>query len=156
VLPARFQNGELSPAVDVQICIRILHRVDVACLAGKIEENVLSLDEVAHAVPVSDIRDVYAYLVLDAVNIVKAAPILRYQTVNQCDLRSKSHEPSSKVGADEAEAASYQDLLVPELFIVHRRRGLQREKRIRVPMPLAPNKGAMPWKVLEYFYLKEV
>jgi hypothetical protein len=116
----------------------------------------LSLDQVVHAVPVSDVRDVYAHLVLDAVNIEKAAPILRNQTVDQCNLRSESHEPSSKVGADEAEAAGYQNLLIPELFIVHRRRGLQTDRRIRIPIPFVPNKGAMPWKVLEYFYLKAV
>jgi hypothetical protein len=58
VFPAGFQDEQLGPAVDVEIQKRILHRVEMACLAGEVEQIVLTLDQVSHAEFIPNVRNV--------------------------------------------------------------------------------------------------
>ena len=48
VLPAGLEDRQLRAAVDLQIRVRIPHRVDVADLAGQIEDHVLIANQRLH------------------------------------------------------------------------------------------------------------
>src|SRR2546422_656173 len=43
LVPARLEDRELAPAVDLEIRVRIRHRVEVARLSCEVEEEVLAL-----------------------------------------------------------------------------------------------------------------
>ena len=58
VFPACFQDEELGPAIDVEIHKRIFHGVEVACLAGEVEQIVLALDQVSDAEFISNVSDI--------------------------------------------------------------------------------------------------
>jgi hypothetical protein len=60
VFPGGFQDEQLGTAVDVEIHKRILHRVEMACLAGEVEQIVLTLDQVSHAEFIPNVRNVDA------------------------------------------------------------------------------------------------
>ena len=74
VRAARLENRELAAAVDLEIGVRVAHRVEVARLAGQVEEVVLPSDEMAEAVLVADVRDVHRDVVLDAGDVEAALP----------------------------------------------------------------------------------
>ena len=59
VLAHRLQDPELAAAVDLEVGEGIGHRVDVADLAGEVEEHVLAAHQVLHAVA-AHVRDVDA------------------------------------------------------------------------------------------------
>ncbi len=67
VLPARLEEGELAAAVDLEIGVRIPHAVDVAHLAGEVEDHLAVAYEVGHRRALPDVRDVDAQPILDAV-----------------------------------------------------------------------------------------
>ena len=46
VLPASFEQRELTPAIDFEIGVGVVHAVDMADLAGQVEDHVLPADEV--------------------------------------------------------------------------------------------------------------
>ena len=58
VMAAGLEDRELAAAVDLEIRVRIAHGVDVARLAGEVEEIVLIADEVVQAVLVAHVGDV--------------------------------------------------------------------------------------------------
>ena len=96
-LPAGLQDGELRPAVDLQVGVRILHRVHVAGLPGQVEEIVLALHQVVHAVRVAHIGDVDPHPVLDAGDVEQVAAVFRDQAVHQGDLRPELDQPPGQV-----------------------------------------------------------
>ena len=83
VLAAGFEDGELRAAVDLQVGVRVLHRVHVAGLAGQVEQVVLPLHEVAHAVLVAHVGDIDADAVLDAGDVEEVAAVFGDQAVDQ-------------------------------------------------------------------------
>jgi hypothetical protein len=60
VVPTRFQDEQLGPAIDVEIHKRIFHGVEMACLAGKVEQIVLTLNQVSHAEFIPNVSNVDA------------------------------------------------------------------------------------------------
>ena len=101
MFPAGLENGELRAAVDLQVGVRVLHRVHVAGLAREIEQEVLPLHQVFHAVLVTDVRDIHPDRVLDLFDIEQVAAIFRDETVHKDDLRPKPDQTRGQVGADE-------------------------------------------------------
>ena len=77
LVPARLEDRELAARVDLEVGVRVGHRVEVARLAGEVEEDVLVADEVAEAVLVADVGDVHGQPVLDAGDVVEQAAVLR-------------------------------------------------------------------------------
>ena len=48
VVAARLEHGELAAAVDLEVCKWVLHRVDMAHLAGQIEDDRLAAHQALH------------------------------------------------------------------------------------------------------------
>ena len=65
VLAARLEDRELRAAVDLQIGVRVDHRVEVARLPGEVEDARPGRDEVLEAVLVAHVGDVDVNSVLD-------------------------------------------------------------------------------------------
>ncbi len=103
--PARLENRQLRAAVDVEIGIRIPHAVDVADLAGEIEDDVLILDEHVHRVSVAQIGDVHANPILEAADVEVVAAVVGEQRVDQQNVGAKRGKLVGQVAADESEAA---------------------------------------------------
>ena len=80
----------------------------MAHLAGQVEEHVLALHQVLHAVP-AHVGDVDADLVLVAGEVEEVAAVVRQQAVDRRHLRPEVGERAAQVRADEAEAAGDQD-----------------------------------------------
>ena len=83
MLTAGFEYRDLGATVDFEIGIRIDHRIHVAGLAGEVEEELVILHEVAHAVLVAHIGDIDLHTVLDPGDVEKVAAILRDEAVEQ-------------------------------------------------------------------------
>ena len=109
LVPARLEDRELAPRVDLEIGVRVGHRVEVARLAGEVEEDVLVANEVAEAVLVADVGDVHRQPVLDAGDVVEQAAVLGHERVDDRDHRAQLEQLAREVGADEAEATGDQN-----------------------------------------------
>ena len=75
VLAAGFQDRNLRAAVDVQVGVRVLHRIRMTRLPRQIEEEVLSLDQIAHAVLIAHIGDVDLHPAVNIGDVAQIAPI---------------------------------------------------------------------------------
>jgi hypothetical protein len=69
VVAARFQDRKLCPAVDLQIGVRIRHRIEMARLTRQIEQHVSAAHQVSHAMLITYVGDVHRHMLLDAVDI---------------------------------------------------------------------------------------
>src|SRR5581483_6557027 len=106
---ARFENRELAAAVDVEIRVRIADAVDVAHLAGEVEDDGAILHEVVHRALLPDVGDVDLDAVRDAVDVEQVAAVRGNQRVDEKDVRAEIDEPAREVAADEPEAAGHHD-----------------------------------------------
>ena len=111
VLAACFKDRELRGAVDIEVGIRVLHRVHMAGLAGQVKECVLPLDEVLEAVRVSNIGNVDGYVGSPVGNIGPIAAIEWNHGVHDGDLMSIRGESQSEVGANKAHATGDKNAL---------------------------------------------
>jgi hypothetical protein len=111
LVPARFEDRQLAAHVDLEIGVRVEHRVEMARLTGEVEQVVLVSHEEAQAVLVADIRDVDVHAVLDAGHVVEQAAVLGDQRVDQHDARTHRHQLPREVRTDEPEPAGDQDTL---------------------------------------------
>ena len=114
VVTARLEDRELRAAVDLEVGVRVGHRVEVARLAGEVEDHVAPAHERPQAVLVPDVRDVDVHAVVDPGDVVPAAAVLRDERVDEADVRARRHERVREVRADEAEAAGDQHALALE------------------------------------------
>jgi hypothetical protein len=76
VFAARFKNKQLGPAIDVEVHKRIFHGIEVACLAGEVEQIVLALDQVSHTEFITNVGDVDANPAFMAIQIEEITPVL--------------------------------------------------------------------------------
>jgi hypothetical protein len=97
VTPARLENRELRTCIDVKIWIGISHRVQMTGLAGQIEENVRTFNQVIHAVRIANVSNVKADGVLKVSDVCKVSAVLRDQAVNQGDIRASPDESSGEL-----------------------------------------------------------
>ena len=72
-LAARLENRQLAAAVDVEIGVRIPHAVDVAHLAGEVEDDLAIAHQMVHRAFLADVGDVDADAVGDAVDVEEVA-----------------------------------------------------------------------------------
>jgi hypothetical protein len=100
--PARFEDGQLRTAVDLEVRVRVPHAVDVADLPRQVEDDLAVLDQAVHRRHVAHVGDVDADVVLDSVDVVPVGTILRVHGVDQQDVRAGGHELPCQVAADEA------------------------------------------------------
>ena len=114
LVPARLQDRELAARVDLEVRIRVGHRVEVARLAGEVEEDVLVANEEAEAVLVAHIGDVHRQPILDAGDVVEQAPVRRDERVDDRDSCVQLEELAREVGADEAESTGDENPLAGE------------------------------------------
>jgi hypothetical protein len=58
VMAARFEQRELRAAVDLEVGVRVAHAVDVADLAGEVEDDVLAPHQIVHRARLADVGDI--------------------------------------------------------------------------------------------------
>jgi hypothetical protein len=61
-----------SESFDLEIFIRVLHRIEMTGLSGEVEEIILFLHELLYAVFVAHVGDVDVHLVFDFGNVEQA------------------------------------------------------------------------------------
>ena len=85
--------------------MRVAHAVDVADLAGQIEDHVLPAHQIVHRRLLADVGDVDAQPVFEAADVEQIAAVVVDQRVDDQDARAEVDELPREVAADEAEAA---------------------------------------------------
>ncbi len=102
--PARLENRQLAAAVDLEIGVGILHAVDVAHLAGEVEDDLAIANQVVHGAFLADVGDVDANFVGDAVDVEEIRARSGNERVHQQHVGAELDEAVGDVAADEAEA----------------------------------------------------
>src|SRR6185437_15361209 len=100
-----FEHRQLCAAVDLEIGERIEHAVDVAHLAGEVENDLAIADQDLHGRSVSYVRNVHAHPVGDAMEVEQIAAVLGNHGVDEEHVRSELDEPPYEIAADEAQAS---------------------------------------------------
>ncbi|OQA20566.1 MAG: hypothetical protein BWY63_01498 [Chloroflexi bacterium ADurb.Bin360] len=103
-LPAGFQDRDLAAAVDFQIRERIDHAIQMTHLSGEIEQIILILDQVIHAMGVTHIGDVHPHAVLNFCDVEEIAAVIRDQGIHQQHIRTQIHQSVRQMTADEAQS----------------------------------------------------
>ena len=111
----RFQDGELRVAIDLQIGQRIRHRIEVACLASEVEEIILSLHQIAHAVGIAHVRDVDLQAVAEWLDVKKIPAIIRDEAVEHRDLRAEMEQLLREIRSDKSKPAGDQNFAALEM-----------------------------------------
>jgi hypothetical protein len=120
VVAAGLEHGQLTPAVDLQIGVRIAQAVDVAHLPGEIEDHVATLHEIVHRALLADVRNVDADAIGDAVDVEQVAAVVGDERVDEQHVGPRRHELTGEVAADEPEAArDHHRAAAIELAMVH-------------------------------------
>ena len=114
VLAAGFEDGQLAPAVDVEVGVRVLHRVEMAHLSREVEDERLPAHEVIHAVLVAHVGNVDLEAVFQPGHVEQLAAVLGDERVDDGDARAQRDKPISHGAADEAQAARDEDGLIVE------------------------------------------
>jgi hypothetical protein len=117
VVAARLQDRELAARVDLEVVVGVGHRVQVARLAGEVEEDVLALHEVAKRVDVPHVRDVHRHAVLEPRDVGEVAAVLGDQGVHEQDPCAGLDELPRQRRPDEAEASRDQHPLAAERLV---------------------------------------
>jgi len=81
VFPTRFENKQLGPAIDIEIYERIFHGIEMACLAGEVEQIVMTLDQVSHAEFIPNVGNVDSNPALIVFEIKEVSSVLRDEAV---------------------------------------------------------------------------
>ena len=109
VFSAGFEHRELRTAVDFEIRVRIAHAVDVAHLAGEVEDHLAIPHEHVHDALVAHIGVVHPYRVFDAIDVERIAAVVGNQRVDDQDVGARGDELTGEVTADETETAGDHD-----------------------------------------------
>ena len=117
-LAAGFENRQLGPAVDLQVGLRIDHRIQVAGLARQIEQEVVAADEVPQAVLVSNVGDVDLDAAGELGDVEEVAAVLGYQAIDERDVGAVFNESTGEVRSDEAQPTGHKYPLAGE--VAHR------------------------------------
>ena len=104
-MAAGLEQGELAAAVDVEIGVRIAHAVDVADLAGEVEDHLAVAHQVVHRARLAHVGDVDAQPIGDAVDVEEVAAVVGDERVDQQDVGAEVDELPREVAADEPEPA---------------------------------------------------
>ena len=104
VLAAGFENRQLAAAVDLEVRVRVLHAVDVAHLAGEVEDHIAPLHEIAHRRGLPHVGDVDAQARFEAGDVREVAAVVGNERVDEQDVGAEVDERVRQVRTDEAEA----------------------------------------------------
>ena len=104
-MAARLEQRQLAAAVDLEVGVRIAHAVDVADLAGEVEDHLAALHQVVHRAGLAHVGDVHRDAVLDAGDVEQVAAVVGNQRIDQQDVGAELHQAVREVAADEAEPA---------------------------------------------------
>lgn len=77
----------------------------MAGLASEIEEVILVLNQVSHAVDIPHIGHVDVHLVADSFDIKKIAAILRDQAIDERQVRPETCQAARQIGTNKAQAS---------------------------------------------------
>src|ERR671925_740164 len=80
---ARLQQRQLGTAIDLEIGLGIVHRVDVARLAGQVEENVLAPQPPDQLIDVADVEHIDLDLTLDPLEVGRRPSVGGYERVEE-------------------------------------------------------------------------
>ena len=120
VQSAGLQDLQLRRRVNVQIGQRVGHRIQVAGLAGEIEEKFPVLDQPGHRFRIADICKVDRNAIANVLDVERVSPVFRNQAVDQRDFGPKANQAARQGGPDKAETAGDQDVGVGEDGLVER------------------------------------
>jgi hypothetical protein len=112
---AGLEDGKLRLAIDLEVRHRVPHRIEMAGLAGEVEEVIFPLHERAEAVGVADVGDVDLEPVADALDVVTIPAVIGQKAIHHGNVGAEGVEAPGEVRADKAEAAGDQDARVGEL-----------------------------------------
>src|SRR5437016_3358499 len=98
---------QLRNGVDIQVGQWIRHRIEVACLTGKIKKEVTLFDQCRHGLRIADVSKLNAHLVADIMDVEEVAAVFRDQTINQRYLGPQGDKLPGERRADEPETACY-------------------------------------------------
>ncbi len=129
---AFFEEVKLRGSIQVGIARRVLHAVDVADLAGQVEDEVHAEKFTGKSAGITDIRmdDAHARRLRKVVGIGAATG---HRRVHHGDLGAGFGQPHCDVAPDKSETAGYKDLTVSvrdtgvfdEPFVTHRYTAMQ-------------------------------
>jgi hypothetical protein len=86
----------------------------VACLARKVEDEVLRSNDRSDALAVTNVGDMDGDRVLDSVDVGEVAAVLTPERIDQRDVAARGNEAVGEVRADESKPAWDEDPLTPE------------------------------------------
>src|SRR5215471_3708891 len=84
----------------------------MAGLSGEIEEVVLALDQIGHAVTIAHIRDVHPHPIFQTGNVEETAAIFGDETVDECNSRAIISQAACHVRSDETETTGNEHVLI--------------------------------------------
>jgi hypothetical protein len=102
---ARLEDRQLRAAVDVEVGLRVGHRVHVARLPGEVEQEILPAHQARQPRPVAHVRDMHAHAAGDPREVAAVAAIFRDQAVHDRDLGAERDQRPREIRADEAQPA---------------------------------------------------
>ena len=97
VLAARLEDRQLRAAVDLEVGLRVGHRIEMARLPGQVEQEVLIAHESGHRMAVADIGDVDLHPVRDVPDVVTQAAVLGDQAVDDRDVAPDSTSRAARL-----------------------------------------------------------
>ena len=92
-----------------------MHRIQVARLARQVEQVIFALHQVAQAVLVPHVGDVYPYAVFNARDIEEIAAVFGYQAVHQRQPGAMRSQPMGQGRTNKTQAPADQHLLARKL-----------------------------------------
>ena len=101
----QFKELQLRGAVDREIMVGRIHRVEVAGLRREIEQEVLPGQKMPHRFAIADIGDVDPHPVANVGNVRGIPAGLRHHAVNEQHLGAEPGESPGQGRADQAKAA---------------------------------------------------
>ncbi len=114
----RLQDGELCPAVDFQIRVRIVHGIQMARLTREIKQIVSPLDQIAHTMLIPYVGDVDAHLILDVFDVKQVAAILGNEAIHEQYFSSQVHQSNGQVRTDKPQSSRDEHLFIGKGLLV--------------------------------------
>ncbi len=107
VLAAGLEHRELRAAVDVEVRIWVAHAVDVADLAGEVEDNFPVLHQCVQRRLVAHVGDVDAHAVFQPRDVEPVSAIVGVKRIDDEDVSACIGQTPDEITADKAEPAGH-------------------------------------------------
>src|SRR5229473_3585076 len=103
--PAQFQELQLRRAIDREVMLRRIHRIEMAGLAGEIEQEILAGKQVAQRGRIADIADIDPHPLAYVGDVGEIGAGLGDHAVDEQHLGAESHQTPRQRRPYEADAA---------------------------------------------------